>query len=238
MIILDKLIKVGRQNESTRVAWIEKTLKKIPAGSRILDAGAGEQQFKKFCTHLNYISQDFGKYEGQGDGKGLQMKEWDHGKLDIVSDIVRIPEPDLSFDAIMCTEVLEHILDPVAAFKEFSRLVRPGGYLLITAPFCSLTHFSPYHFSTGFNRYFYEHHLLSNNFKISELVPNGNYFEYIAQEIIRIPEAARKYAGGRLNIFELFVLFLSLRMLQGYSRRNAGSEELLCFGYHVFAQKI
>ena len=35
---------VGTENESTRVKWLEKTLSAIPAGSRILDAGAGECQ--------------------------------------------------------------------------------------------------------------------------------------------------------------------------------------------------
>jgi hypothetical protein len=43
---------VGTDNERTRVAWIERTLKRIPAGARLLDAGAGEQQFKRFCSHL------------------------------------------------------------------------------------------------------------------------------------------------------------------------------------------
>ena len=46
------MLKVGTTNESSRVKWIEKTLKKIPAGLTILDAGAGESQFKKFCSHL------------------------------------------------------------------------------------------------------------------------------------------------------------------------------------------
>ena len=34
---------VGTQNESNRIKWLEKTLKKIPKNSKILDAGAGEQ---------------------------------------------------------------------------------------------------------------------------------------------------------------------------------------------------
>lgn len=34
----------GTTNEPTRVAWIEKTLKAMPAGGTILDAGAGERQ--------------------------------------------------------------------------------------------------------------------------------------------------------------------------------------------------
>jgi hypothetical protein len=39
----------GRNNESTRSKWIERTLREIPKGSRILDAGCGEQQFRRFC---------------------------------------------------------------------------------------------------------------------------------------------------------------------------------------------
>ena len=151
---------VGISNESTRERWLEKALKSIPENSRILDAGAGTQQYRKFCKHLDYVSQDFGEYDGQGDSAGLQMGEFDYGKLDIVSDITSIPEPDSSFDSIMCIEVLEHLPDPVQAIKEFSRLIKPKGHLILTAPFCSLTHFAPYHFSTGFNRYWYEKHLM------------------------------------------------------------------------------
>ena len=68
---------VGTQNEVARILWLEATLKRIPAGNRILDAGAGELSQKKFCTHLNYVSQDFGRYNGLGNNKGLQMLSWD-----------------------------------------------------------------------------------------------------------------------------------------------------------------
>jgi ubiquinone/menaquinone biosynthesis C-methylase UbiE len=147
------MFNVGTTNESERVAWIENSLKKIPAGLTLLDAGAGESQFKKFCTHLTYIAQDFGQYTGEGE-TGLQTGTWDNSKLDIVSDITAIPLENNAVDAIMCTEVMEHIPDAVAAIKEFARLVKPGGYLLITAPFASVTHFAPYHFASGFNRFF------------------------------------------------------------------------------------
>ena len=227
---------VGKTNESERVKWIEETLKKIPAGLTILDAGAGESQFKKFCDHLKYIAQDFGQYSGEGN-VGLQTGTWDNSKLDIVSDILSIPLPDHSVDAIMCTEVLEHIPDPLGAIKEFGRLLKPEGYLLITAPFASLTHFAPYHFASGFSKYFYEKHLPDNGFEIVDLQLNGNFFEYVAQENRRIKMIAKRYAGKRLTIFDKIIIHLNLLILQNLSKKDKGSSELLCYGIHVFARK-
>lgn len=227
---------VGKTNESERVKWIEETLKKIPAGLTILDAGAGESPFKKFCDHLKYIAQDFGQYSGEGN-VGLQTGTWDNSKLDIVSDILSIPLPDLSVDAIMCTEVLEHIPDPLGAIKEFGRLLKPGGYLLITAPFASLTHFAPYHFASGFSKYFYEKHLPDNGFEITDLQLNGNFFEFVAQENRRIKMIAKRYAGKRLTIFDKIIIHLNLLILQNLSKKDKGSSELLCYGIHVFARK-
>ncbi len=229
------MFNVGTKNESARVEWIENTLKKIPGGLKILDAGAGECQFKKFCSHLNYTSQDFAQYTGEGE-VGLQTGTWDNTKLDIVSDITSIPVEDASFDAVMCTEVLEHVPDPVAALKELNRVLKPGGYLLITAPFASLTHFAPYHFASGLSRYFYEHHLGQMNYHILEISHNGNYFEFIGQEVRRIKRIGKEYSKG-YNFFDKIFTHLTLMTLQKLSKRDKASQELLCFGIHVFAQK-
>ena len=59
--------------------------------------------------------------------------------------------------------------EPVKAIKEFARLLKSSGHIIITAPFCSLTHFALYHFHTGFNRYFYEKHLPDNGFEIGQI---------------------------------------------------------------------
>jgi SAM-dependent methyltransferase len=230
--------RVGTHNEQTRVDWLEKTLKKIPSGSRILDAGAGEQQFRRFCSHLTYVSQDFAQYIPENDPSGLQMPKWDYGKLDIVSDIADIPEAAASFDAVLCTEVFEHIINPREAIREFSRLVKKDGWLIITAPFCSLTHFAPYHFYTGFNRFFYETDLPANGFEIVELSPNGNYFEFLAQEVNRIPQMAGKYASGiTIKRSERVAMNVVLKLLERLSARNNRSEELLNFGLHILARK-
>lgn len=230
------MFKAGTTNEADRAAWIEQTLKKIPAGLTLLDAGAGECQFKKYCGHLKYMSQDFGQYQGDGE-VGLQTGTWDNSKLDIVSDITAIPLPDHSVDAIMCTEVLEHIPDPNGAIREFGRLVKPGGYLLVTAPFASLTHFAPYFFSSGLSRFYYEKHLPENGFEIVDLTLNGNFFEFMAQENRRIKSVAARYAGRKLNIFEKIIIHLNLYILQNLSKRDKGSSEILSYGVQVFARK-
>lgn len=165
------------------------------------------------------------------------MAKWDYGKLDIVSDIAAIPVEEGTFDAIMCTEVFEHIINPVEAIAEFSRILKKGGYLILTAPFCSLTHFALYHFYSGFNRFFYETELEKKGFEITELLPNGNYFEYLDQELNRLTYIAKQYSGVQLNKKENRNIAQMEVMLQNLSDKDSASSELLCFGYHVLARK-
>ncbi len=228
---------VGTRNESVRQEWLEKVLTGIPSGLRILDAGAGELANKKYCSHLNYVSQDFCQYEGSGNNKGLQTGSWETQQTDIVGDIADIPEADESFDVVLCSEVLEHLPSPVLALQEFQRLLKKGGTLILTAPFCSLTHFAPYHYSTGFNQYFYEHHLEKLGFELIEMSANGNYFEYLAQEIRRVPSVAEKYTVSKVALFEKVAIKIVLKVLDRFSKQDSGSNELLCFGYHVIAKK-
>src|SRR3989344_4184600 len=100
------------------IKWVIKQLRGLPATETILDAGAGEQRYKKYCAHLKYISQDFGVYIPGEAGVGLHPKLWNAAGVDIVSDITKIPVKSGSFDNILCTEVLEHIPYPDLAIKE------------------------------------------------------------------------------------------------------------------------
>lgn len=229
---------VGLANASTREAWLEKVLRELPSGARLLDAGAGECQFKKYCGHLQYVSQDLAKYTGAGNTVGLQQGTWDTSDIDIISDIAAIPEPDASFDAILCTEVLEHLTEPVVALRELARLLKVGGTMILTAPFCSLTHFAPYHYSTGFSRYFYEHHLGEFGFRITDLIENGNFFEYMGQEIRRVADMGQRYSSGPPTKLERYAIQIVLGMLQRMSKDDRGSQEMLHFDYQVRAVKV
>ena len=222
------------RNEAARQAWLKRTLGALPAGWRLLDAGAGELANRPLCAHLAYVSQDFGRYHGRGDGRGLQTGRWDTAAVDLVCDITAIPEPDGAFDAVLCSEVLEHLPEPTRALDEFRRLLRPGGKLVLTAPFASLVHFAPYHYASGFSRYWYEHHLAERGFAIEELTPNGDWFAYCEQELGRLGGLARRYGdwswplAGALSV---------LGMLYFRVRGGRRADDLACFGWHCLARK-
>jgi SAM-dependent methyltransferase len=235
--MLSKKIDIAIGNLQPREAWLEKNLTLIEMGKRILDAGAGELQYKKYCEHLDYVSQDFAAYDGQGDGIGLQMGQWENKHIDIISDITNIPEPDSSFDAIMCVEVLEHLVNPIRAIAELTRLLKPDGILLITSPFNSLTHFSPFYYYSGFSKYFYEYWLKFYGFDIVDLQLNGNFFTYLAQEVRRLPKVLISYSQKRLNIVEAISRWVLLLALIRFSKSELNSSQLLCFGIHIKAIK-
>jgi len=221
-------------NEQNRREWLRRTLLSLPRGARILDAGAGELLNKGLCDHLDYVSQDFCQYDGGGDGQGLQTGKWDTSQIDIISDILAIPEPDGSFDAILCSEVLEHLPDPVRALDEFARLLKSGGKLILTAPFASLVHFAPYHYCSGFSRYWYEYHLPLRGFEILELTPNGDWFDYCCQELDRMGSTARRSGDW---CWPLAYLLSHLGKLYFTIRFRKPAVDLASFGWHCISLK-
>ena len=222
-------------NEENRDQWLSQTLSSLPAGLRILDAGAGELRNKPLCAHLQYVAQDVCQYDGTGDALGLQTGTWDTSRIDLVCDIVQVPEPDASFDVILCSEVFEHLPDPLKALDEFARLLKPGGKLIITAPFASFVQFAPHHYATGFSRYWYEYHLPVRNFDLEELTANGDWFSFAKQEMLRLPIMARRYGNWCWPLSYLVSMFAILYFsLCGNSRR---ADDVACFGWHCIAIK-
>lgn len=221
-----------------RHEWIREKLIKIENGKILLDAGAGEQQYAPFCKHLKYIAQDFGKYDPTECKKGVSEElKWDTSKINIVCDIIDMPLEDESVDVVLCTEVFEHLKDPVLAVREISRILKPGGELILTAPFCSLTHMAPYYFANGFSEFWYKEHLEAYGFEIRELTPDGNYFKYMAQELFRTVEMSEKYCKFSLNQEQVGTLSKAVKIMSGLSSMDADSAETLCFGYMIEAYK-
>lgn len=52
----------------------------------------------------------------------------------LVGDGISLPFADAAFDAVICTETLEHIVDDRRALSELARVLKPGGVLAISVP--------------------------------------------------------------------------------------------------------
>jgi len=72
------------------------------------------------------------------DGAGrsrYRVKERGMEPLHFMSgDIFKLPFSDNSIDIIISSEVVEHLPDPVPAIREMARVLKPGGYAMVTTP--------------------------------------------------------------------------------------------------------
>jgi SAM-dependent methyltransferase len=217
-------------NQNERHEFVMNQLKMLPAGSILLDAGSGSQQYRKYCEHLVYKAQDFGQFTvpskkmiGAGD-----CSPYAYGKLDYVGDIWKIEEADGAFDAILCTEVLEHIPYPNETVREFGRLLKPNGILILTSPSACLRHMDPYFFYSGFSDRWYEKIFQRNGLRIESITAVGDYYRWLAVEMARTALAHSLFA--KIALAPAFLYYYN-------KRRTKASIDTLCMGYHVVAKK-
>lgn len=101
---------------------MEDLLARLPAGEGrlALDLGASRSPYRNLV-----------------ESSGYQLKTLDidseHG-ADYVGTAEQTGLPAGTFDLIICTQVLEHCLDPFAGMREMARILKPGGFLLFSAP--------------------------------------------------------------------------------------------------------
>src|SRR5262245_47215556 len=70
--------------------------------------------------------------------------------LVLCANTLRLPFPDATFDRVLCSEVLEHVVDPAQATRELVRVLKPGGLFAASVP----TPFSEHAFHFGSDEYF------------------------------------------------------------------------------------
>ena len=91
---------------------------RLGRGDRVLDYGCADAPYRGFFPRgVEYVGADL------------------EGNLDaalVLNSDGTVPAPDASFDAVMSTQVLEHVADPVLYLSECYRVLRPGGRLLLS----------------------------------------------------------------------------------------------------------
>jgi SAM-dependent methyltransferase len=116
---------------------------------RALDVGCGGKIYETYIECSNYI--------------GIDVMQSGHDKSDIKADLffdgLNIPFKDDSFDLVICTEVLEHAIDPLHLLSEMKRVLMPfSGRIIVTVPSMWGEHETPYDFrrytSFGIKRIF------------------------------------------------------------------------------------
>jgi ubiquinone/menaquinone biosynthesis C-methylase UbiE len=174
-------------NLRNRDRWIAEQAARVPAGSRVLDVGAGSAPYRALFAHCDYKTQDFAQLRDD------QLRYGGYTAIDIVSGADAIPVPDASFDVVVCTEVLEHVPEPIVVVREFGRIVAPGGRLILTAPLGSGIHQEPYHYYGGYTSYWYRRFLQEAGFDSIAVAANAGTLRHVAQETIRFVRMTRPF---------------------------------------------
>lgn len=235
--LLDWRRRVWGFNEYGRRQWVAAQAERIPPGARVLDVGAGIGQYRPLFAHCEYHAHDFGS-EPDTIGK--------YTALDYQSDITAIPVGDRSFDVVLCTEVLEHVPEPIKAVTEMARILRPGGWLLLTAPLGSFLHQEPYHFYGGYTPHWYRRFLAQAGLEVKDIHSNRGFFSWFGQEVQRFTSYVSPRRNRQLGFLRRGALCLLWVMmlppakalpLIGFWLDRMGLEHTATVGYHVFAVK-
>lgn len=109
-----------------------------PKMGRVLDIGCGDgyfvSQVLKGRSWLAYVGVDLSV------PKLLSFRKRIEASRVISADAEALPFPSNTFDTVLCFETLEHLIDPAAAVREMSRVLKPGGLIVLSTPFVSTLH--------------------------------------------------------------------------------------------------
>lgn len=109
-----------------RLACVRRMLKSLAAGAVVADVGSGNGRYlrvlKAEFPRLRFVAIDASTAALAGVAEGIESR---------CGEMLRLPAENGEFDAAFAVEALEHALLPGAAVREMSRVVRPGGTVLV-----------------------------------------------------------------------------------------------------------
>jgi SAM-dependent methyltransferase len=115
---------------------------------RVLNAGCGEGLYAPLIERFPRVTLIVNVDQAR---PSIAATRKDRRHRDLRATLARLPFASAAFDAIVCTEVLEHIPEDDDAVAELSRVLRPSGLLLASVPMPPAP-FDPAHVREGYTR--------------------------------------------------------------------------------------
>ena len=162
----------------------------LSPGARVLDAGAGEGNYKSNFAKQRYTALDLGVGDAQ----------WNYSALDVVGNLEKLPFPDRTFQASLNVVTLEHVREPARVVAELFRTLTPGGSLLLIAPHEWEEHQQPHDYYR-YTRYGLEYLLRSAGFTQLEIRPVGGFFRLLSR---RLMNALQFFPGPLMIVAAIF----------------------------------
>lgn len=131
-------------------------------GGRLLNAGCGEGLYaplvEKHLGVTHIVNVDLA-------APVVARGRTDHRHRDVQASVTSLPFKGESFDAVICSEVLEHIPADGNAVAELARVMLPGGLLLVSVP-TPPAPYDPNHVREGYGKDQLVHLLRQHGFEV------------------------------------------------------------------------
>jgi 2-polyprenyl-3-methyl-5-hydroxy-6-metoxy-1,4-benzoquinol methylase len=118
----------GGSSEKIHARAAEALDKQISKDTPIVDLGAGVGTFAQLLLNQGFQSVEVcdGFFSPEGSSKNIRFTK---ANLNTA-----LPFPDASFGAVTALEVIEHLENPRAFVKEIVRILKPGGFAIVSTP--------------------------------------------------------------------------------------------------------
>ncbi len=107
-------------------------------GGLLLDAGCSDGfllfSYIKEKRSRKAVGIDIGSGHLKNALRNAKNLEVERDAYFLVGDLEELPFKNNSFDTIICSEVIEHLLEPEKALREFERVLKSKGILIATTP--------------------------------------------------------------------------------------------------------